>query len=139
MPIDTEKALGLLLAKENWLIRDIQVLDQEFRQEIKASTDNRHRTDPTDMASTGHANSSARHSQIGQLKRALNKVRRIIQGIENGTLDYGICEKCGEEIPDGRLELYPETTLCVPCKSGEERIKKRLFASQNGRLAAAIF
>jgi len=33
---------------------------------------------------------------------------------------YGICEMCGEPIPEERLEIVPETTLCVRCASKME-------------------
>ena len=41
-----------------------------------------------------------------QLERALAK-------IDEGT--YGICDACGAEIPEGRLKIRPESTLCVEC------------------------
>lgn len=28
-----------------------------------------------------------------------------------------LCEICGEPIPIKRLEISPDTTMCVPCKS----------------------
>lgn len=31
---------------------------------------------------------------------------------------YGICEACGNPIPEARLEALPEATLCVACKTG---------------------
>ncbi len=34
---------------------------------------------------------------------------------------YGFCEECGEEIADGRLKILPFTTVCVECKSKDER------------------
>jgi len=41
-----------------------------------------------------------------QLERALEK-------LDEGT--YGICDNCGAEIPEGRLKIRPESTLCVEC------------------------
>ena len=42
---------------------------------------------------------------------------RILQAallrLEDGT--YGICERCGEEISEGRLAVIPEATRCVNC------------------------
>lgn len=43
----------------------------------------------------------------------LRKIERALQRIEKGT--YGTCATCGEEIPEGRLEIMPETSLCVKC------------------------
>jgi DnaK suppressor protein len=36
--------------------------------------------------------------------------------IEAGT--YGVCDKCGEQIPKERLKALPHAALCVRCKSG---------------------
>lgn len=33
---------------------------------------------------------------------------------------YGICEKCGQEIPLERLEACPEARLCLKCPKGEK-------------------
>jgi DnaK suppressor protein len=33
-----------------------------------------------------------------------------------GSNKYGICEKCGKEIPIERLKIYPEARFCVKCK-----------------------
>ncbi|WP_369824935.1 TraR/DksA C4-type zinc finger protein [Sporosarcina sp. P13] len=41
----------------------------------------------------------------------LEKVKHALQAIKEGT--YGICEKCGKEIPYERLEAIPYTTVCV--------------------------
>ena len=34
---------------------------------------------------------------------------------------YGLCERCGGLIPDERLSIMPETTVCVQCASELER------------------
>ena len=34
---------------------------------------------------------------------------------------YGICESCGTPIGKNRLLAFPRATLCVPCKSKQER------------------
>jgi RNA polymerase-binding transcription factor DksA len=39
--------------------------------------------------------------------------------MEKGT--YGLCESCGKEIPEPRLELVPEAQYCVEC---EKRLVK---------------
>ena len=38
--------------------------------------------------------------------------------LEDGT--FGICEECGEEISDQRLEARPIATLCIKCKQKQE-------------------
>ncbi len=41
----------------------------------------------------------------------LDEVRRARQLVVEGT--YGICEVCGQPIPEGRLEARPWATRCV--------------------------
>ena len=40
------------------------------------------------------------------------------------THTYGICLRCGEEIPYKRLKARPVTTLCIECKTQQEREEK---------------
>lgn len=42
------------------------------------------------------------------------KVEDALQRIEKG--QYGICDKCGQPIPNERLEAIPFTTMCVKCR-----------------------
>ncbi|MDD5433499.1 MAG: TraR/DksA family transcriptional regulator [Candidatus Pacebacteria bacterium] len=49
-------------------------------------------------------------SMEGQLKAidlALDKIKK-------GT--YGVCDKCGKEIPQGRLKVYPQASFCQKCQ-----------------------
>jgi DnaK suppressor protein len=36
------------------------------------------------------------------------------------TEDYGICQRCEEEIPVKRLEILPESAVCINCLQGKE-------------------
>jgi DnaK suppressor protein len=49
----------------------------------------------------------------------LVQVQRALARTEDGT--YGRCESCGQAIPKARLQAFPRATLCVACKSREER------------------
>ena len=44
------------------------------------------------------------------------EIDAAIGRVDEGT--YGSCEACGKPIPKARLEVVPEATLCVSCKSG---------------------
>jgi DnaK suppressor protein len=50
------------------------------------------------------------------------KIKQALERIENGT--YGICETCGEEISEARLEARPVTTECIECKREQENQEK---------------
>ena len=43
----------------------------------------------------------------------LQQIERALERIEAGS--YGTCVRCGSEIPKGRLEIVPESALCVKC------------------------
>jgi DnaK suppressor protein len=51
-----------------------------------------------------------------QARAAIDEIDRALQKIDAGT--YGHCERCGEPIPEARLEALPHAALCVACKSG---------------------
>lgn len=46
-------------------------------------------------------------------KEEIREIRLALQRLERG--DYGICESCGNSIPEARLEAVPWTSVCVNC------------------------
>jgi len=58
-------------------------------------------------------------SLIQNLEGKLHAIDHAIELAQEGR--YGICEKCGAVIPPERLEIMPETTLCVKCASEREQ------------------
>lgn len=51
------------------------------------------------------------------LEKILNDISKAIEKIEKGT--YGVCEKCGKEISQKRLEAFPAAKLCIKCKKNK--------------------
>ncbi|MBM4134490.1 MAG: hypothetical protein FJ245_12065 [Nitrospira sp.] len=60
------------------------------------------------------------------LLRLKDRERKLIKKIDEA-LDrmsgnvYGICERCGGDIPYKRLKARPVTTLCIDCKTLQEQ------------------
>lgn len=48
-----------------------------------------------------------------ETEQLLRDVRAALTRLDEGL--YGVCESCGDEIAPGRLEVLPETVLCVKC------------------------
>lgn len=48
------------------------------------------------------------------LETRLRDINSALEKIGKGK--YGICEKCGKEIPIERLKVYPEARLCLNCE-----------------------
>ncbi|MBI9095948.1 MAG: TraR/DksA C4-type zinc finger protein [Sphaerochaeta sp.] len=53
-------------------------------------------------------------------KNSLVRLENALKRLDEGT--YGICIRCGEDIPLGRLEHVPEALMCVSCT--EKRNKR---------------
>jgi DnaK suppressor protein len=52
-------------------------------------------------------------------EQLVQDIDRALRKIDDGT--YGKCERCGQQIPEERLDAVPYATLCVSCKQLEER------------------
>jgi RNA polymerase-binding transcription factor DksA len=53
----------------------------------------------------------ANRALAGQLKENLGEVDRALAKMDDGT--YGLCEACGKEIAEPRLEAMPATRFCI--------------------------
>ncbi len=50
------------------------------------------------------------------LRKAEKKLKGITTALENiNEKDFGLCKRCGREIPFQRLLIMPESTRCVIC------------------------
>jgi len=49
----------------------------------------------------------------------LEEIEKALDKIEEGS--YGNCESCGQKIDQARLKANPAATLCIVCKSRQER------------------
>lgn len=58
-------------------------------------------------------NRSVNAAALRTLREKAKKIQSALQRINES--DFGICGKCKKAIPDGRLLLLPEATLCVNC------------------------
>ena len=77
--------------------------------------------DPTDRASL----ESDRNFELrirDRERKLINKIREALDRIDEGT--FGVCESCEEEIGEARLKARPVTTLCIDCKTEQERQEK---------------
>lgn len=92
-----------------------------MKEELKTETEPAPATDAdaaADVAADIYERSRIM-SMIQNLEDKLDALGRAIAMAKKGT--YGICEKCGEAIPQERLDIVPETTLCVRCAGELER------------------
>ena len=58
---------------------------------------------------------SINESSLRQARGLLSQLERALAHVHDD--DFGYCDECGEEIPQGRLLLLPGTRHCVRCAS----------------------
>ncbi len=79
--------------------------------------------DPNDRAT--------QESEFSMELRARDRERKLIKKIDESlskleTGEYGYCEGCGVEIGIRRLEARPTATLCIDCKTLDEKREKHM-------------
>lgn len=77
--------------------------------------------DPTDRA-TAESDRNFELRIRDRERKLLSKIKGAIDRIDEGT--YGICDECGDDISNKRLEARPVTTLCIECKTQQENQEK---------------
>jgi DnaK suppressor protein len=93
-------------------LRDAGAADRAAVQLDQQSVGRLSRIDAMQAQQMALAADRQRQVQISRIKRALSQM-------DAG--EFGYCVECGNEIPDGRLEVDPSAHLCVTCASLKSR------------------
>jgi DnaK suppressor protein len=110
-----EQRMQELVEQRDRTLAEIGRLQAEARAEIEPASAGDE--DLVDAAADIYERSKVL-SFIYRLEEKVEQLDRAIESLEKGT--YGICEICGAPIPPERLEIVPETTLCVKCAQEQE-------------------
>lgn len=114
----TKKTLEELLNKERESLRRLEVRDLEQPQRATSGDLSSYDNHPAELGSETYD----REFSITLRDRLAIHVSRITRALEKLDEDtYGICDDCGAQIPEGRLEALPEATLCVKDQSQRDR------------------
>lgn len=96
---------------------EIQIAEHEIVALMRHSGDGA----GDDQADAG-AKTFEREQEMSLANNAREMLIQSLHAIERLDLgNYGICESCGEPIGKPRLEAAPRATLCLSCKSKQER------------------
>ena len=95
---------------------------QRLERSMKA-TDEAARPVELDQAAVGRLSRMDSLQSQGMAKKLqerervkLDRIHAAYERMAEGT--YGLCTRCGEEIPFGRLIVFPETGTCSSCGDG---------------------
>lgn len=104
------------------LNQQLESLIQDVGKTVSGMTEeNPNFPDPTDRA----ALESDRNFELrirDRERMLIIKIRQALERIKDGT--FGHCESCEEVIGLERLRARPVTTLCIDCKTEQERQEK---------------
>lgn len=133
-----KKAAAQLVVREDespWTAKELKEVRAELDTEIQRLTAeissaethlNEFLKEPIDGAGDDQADAGAKSferehelSLVAGARTGLEQNLHALARLEDGT--YGICENCGNPIGKLRLQAYPRATLCMTCKSRQER------------------
>ncbi|GAB4253242.1 MAG: TraR/DksA C4-type zinc finger protein [Thermoleophilia bacterium] len=117
--MDKGKARERLLEERRRLAREMEQFQDEFSESMEESTEeNTYDQHMADVASPMYSR-ELDMSLEGNVRRMLDKIDRALEKIDEDT--YGICDNCGRQIAEERLEVAPHSTLCIDCIRKLER------------------
>ena len=101
---------------------DLDIISEQLRSRLALLEQRLHKVD-VDLAQPHSADSEEQAQErendevldvIGEeAEKSIQQIKAALRRIEQG--EYGICSSCGADIKRQRLEIIPESTLCVRC------------------------
>jgi len=109
---DREKFRALLLSKRNQLLDHRDELGEAWRDLHEREPEAEERAQNESMSRNLESLEEKELAVVIAIDEALRKLQ---------TGSYGVCTRCGESIPEKRLEAIPWTPLCVNCAGHAEK------------------
>ena len=110
-----EQARQLLGAERELTLRRLATLRGEFDSIVAASLDPNADDEHDPEGATIAFERSQVDALVAQARRHLDEVDAALERLDHGR--FGICESCGDPIPEGRLEARPTARTCMSCAS----------------------
>jgi RNA polymerase-binding protein DksA len=122
--VDLKKYEKLLLARRKEILENIEDLRKDTASTIKESTGElSHYTYHMADLGTDAQEREKKFMLAHKSGRLIYHIDEALRRIKDGT--YGKCHLCGKEITKARLQAVPHASLCIECKSKEEKEKAR--------------
>jgi len=114
---DLEKFKKRLLLERQSILQHLTSLEGESENELTQGGG-----DPVDLAAI-EITQTAIQKLGNREKKLLKKIDHALEKFDLG--EFGVCEKCGEDISPARLEARPVTQYCIDCKTELEQTERR--------------
>jgi DnaK suppressor protein len=102
-----------LLERREGLVGQVQEAELYSRERDSEATQ-----DPADMAANAYTKELL-VSMSDNDRQLLRLIDEALDRIEDG--EYGKCVRCGNPVPEKRLEAVPWARHCLPCQDLQER------------------
>ncbi|NGN94924.1 TraR/DksA family transcriptional regulator [Nocardioides sp. KC13] len=112
----TEEARERLETERRQTLGRLADLTDDFDAVVAASRDTNADDEHDPEGATIAFERSQVQAVVRQVRKHLDEVDAALRRLDQGT--YGICERCGEPIGEGRLEARPAARTCITCASG---------------------
>ncbi|KGM13358.1 TraR/DksA family transcriptional regulator [Cellulomonas bogoriensis] len=114
---EVEEVAEGLVAEMDRLRQELAAADAELSDLLRNSGDG---------AGDDQADSGSSALEREQELTLLNNTRDLLEQHTHalhrlGTDGFGACEQCGQAVGKARMQAFPRATLCVECKSRQER------------------
>ena len=94
-------------------------LDEETKERIRKMLRQQRKEFEEDLAQARKKfkenNCNGNNKRLDTLRKCIWNLNEAIKRVNQGT--YGVCQKCGEQIPLGRLAAVPWAKHCTFCKT----------------------
>jgi RNA polymerase-binding transcription factor DksA len=112
---DEANRLARARLDEEWRVTDERRADLEltFRSLTESSVDANADDEHDPEGATIAFERAQLSALVDQASAHLEEIARALRRLDEGV--YGVCERCGEPIPSGRLEARPVARTCVGC------------------------
>ncbi len=115
----------LIQSVQEKLLSDKKRLEEELSAIGRKSADGTNYTAAWEEYGSNEEDNAAEVAAYGDslglsqtLESELHEVNSALERIAQST--YGLCSKCGMEIPDARLQARPMSVMCVACQEKSE-------------------
>ena len=114
--LDSEKFRKLLEEERDRIHREVEAIEQSINSD-EARMGQSELADYDQHPADAATDTFEKEKDLAvrdAFREALGRIHEAMGKLARGT--YGLCDRCGRDIPTGRLEALPHAIYCVECQ-----------------------